>query len=135
MPEGGAFDQNTWGNNRVWAGVYSTSPNAFSPIYSDGSFGYNPQNTTHVENSVWNIARGGSNTNTETRINTDFVLEQKLDFITKGLSFRGMISWDNRFMEQGRGISDPTEEIRKWIDPVTGAIQTTTTTEGNSNFD
>lgn len=38
-------------------------------------------------------------------------------------------------MEQSRGISDPTEEIRKWIDPVTGAIQTTTTTEGNSNFD
>ena len=135
VPEDGAFDQNTWGNNRVWAGVYSTSPNAFYPIYSDGSFGYYPQNTTHVENSVWNIARGGSNTNTETRINTDFVLEQKLDFITRGLSFRGMISWDNRFMEQGRGISDSTEEIRKWIDPVTGAIQTTTTTEGNSNFD
>ena len=36
---------------------------------------------------------------------TDFALEQKLDFITKGLVARGTISWDNQFNEGSRGIS------------------------------
>ena len=55
---------------------------------------------------------------TTTRINTDFTLEQKLDFITKGLNFRGTISWDNVLVETGRGINDLNNEAQtKYIDP------------------
>lgn len=41
---------------------------------------------------------------TTTRVTTDFVLEQDLSFITKGLNVRGMIAWDNTFVEWKRGI-------------------------------
>ena len=71
-----------------------------------------------------------------TRINTDFTLEQKLDFITKGLNARGTVSWDNIFMESGRGINDlynasPT----KYIDPETGKVTLGQELEGNNKFD
>ena len=51
-----------------------------------------------------NVATAGYTVNTITNIFTDFALEQKLDFITKGLVARGTISWDNRFDEGSRGI-------------------------------
>ena len=60
---------------------------------------------------------------TTTRINTDFTLEQKLDFITKGLNFRGTISWDNVFVETGRGINDLNNEAQTtYIDPETRCV-------------
>ena len=43
-------------------------------------------------------------TTTTTQITTDFALEQDLSFITKGLSARAMVSWDNTFVEWKRGI-------------------------------
>ena len=45
-------------------------------------------------------------TTTTTQITTDFALEQDLSFITKGLSARAMVSWDNTFVEWKRGIND-----------------------------
>lgn len=42
-----------------------------------------------------NVSLGGTMTTTTTQITTDFALEQDLSFITKGLSARAMVSWDN----------------------------------------
>ena len=111
-----------WQMSQMWAGVYNISPDAFLPQYSDGSWGYLP-GSTNVSNSAQTSSIGGVQEITTTRINTDFVLEQQLDFITKGLSFRGMISWDNVFREDRRGIADLYNDPQlKWIDPVTGAV-------------
>ena len=111
-----------WQMSQMWAGVYNISPDAFLPQYSDGSWGYFP-NSTNVSNSAQTSSIGGVQTITTTRINTDFVLEQQLDFITKGLSLRGMISWDNVFREDRRGIADLYNDPQlKWIDPETGAV-------------
>ena len=49
---------------------------------------------------------------TTTRINTDFTLEQKLDFITKGLNFRGTISWDKMCIRD-RGKDNVTCDTRE----------------------
>src|SRR5574344_421267 len=94
-----------WQISQQWSGVYNIGPDVFVPLYADGSWGYLPHGT-NVTNSAQNIATGGQQTVTTTRLNTDFVLEQKLDFITKGLNLRGMISWDNVFVEKDRGIND-----------------------------
>ena len=113
---------NDWQMSQMWAGVYNISPDAFLPKYSDGSWGFFP-NSTNVSNSAQTVALGGTQQVTTTRINTDFVLEQKLDFITKGLSLRGMISWDNTFRENQRGVNDLNNNPQlKWINPETGEV-------------
>ncbi len=124
-----------WQMSQMWAGVYNISPDAFLPQYSDGSWGYFP-NSTNVSNSAQTSSIGGVQTITTTRINTDFVLEQQLDFITKGLSLRGMISWDNVFREDRRGIADLYNDPQlKWIDPETGAVLYKQAYEAYDRFD
>ena len=121
--DGSGFNQSNWNDVQVWAGAYNIAPNVFRPVYADGSYGYYPAFSSQVTNSADLLANGGAFKTTATRINTDFVLEQNLDFITKGLNFRGMISWDNQFREQGRGVSDLYNGPQyKWIDPATGAV-------------
>ena len=63
-------------------------------------------------------------TTTTTQITTDFALEQDLSFITKGLSARAMVSWDNTFVEWKRGINDLYNDAQhKWINPDTGEVR------------
>ena len=126
---------NEWQVSQQWAGVYNISPDAFMPKYSDGSWGFLP-GSTNVSNAAVSIALGGTQYVTTTRITTDFVLEQKLDFITKGLNARGMISWDNTFREDNRGINDLYNDPQyKWIDPQTGAVTYKSPYEGYDRFD
>lgn len=134
--DGNSFNQSNWNDQQIWAGAYSISPNAFVPVYSDGSWGYFPQFKSQVANSAEQLAFGGAFKTTQTRINTDFVLEQNLDFITKGLNFRGMISWDNYFVEASRGVNDLyNTPLHKWIDPATGNVQTDTPQDNTTQFD
>ena len=124
-----------WQMSQMWAGVYNISPDAFLPQYSDGSWGFLP-GSTNVSNSAQTSSIGGVQTITTTRINTDFVLEQDLDFITKGLSVRGMVSWDNVFREDRRGIADLYNDPQlKWIDPETGIVTYKQPYEGYDRFD
>jgi TonB-linked SusC/RagA family outer membrane protein len=126
---------NDWQVSQQWAGVYNISPDAFLPKYSDGSWGYLP-GSTNVSNSAVAIALGGTQQITTTRLNTDFVLEQNLDFVTKGLSLRGMISWDNTFKENQRGINDLYHDPQyKWIDPETGIVNYKSAYEAYDRFD
>ena len=73
---------------------------------------------------------------TTTRINTDFTLEQDLKFITKGLSARATVSWDNVFVENNRGINDLFNSAQhKWIDPDTGQERYEQSYDTNNGFD
>ena len=111
----------TWQLQQRWAGAYNIAPDVFLPQYSDGSWGFYPL-ISNVSNSAEAVALGGTNKATTTRIYTDFVLEQDLSFITKGLNFRGTVSWDNTFRESSRGINDlyKSNSRNKWINPETG---------------
>lgn len=112
--------ENDWQQSQKWAGIYNIGPDVFLPQYSDGSWGFLPHGT-NVSNAAEGVATGGVHYSTTTQITTDFSLEQKLDFITKGLSARASISWDNTFVEASRGINDLYTPIQhKWINPETG---------------
>ena len=87
-----------------WAGAYRMPPNVFPVKFSNGAWGYSRLAASNMANSPMNVATAGYEIRTITNIFTDFALEQKLDFITKGLVARGTISWDNRFDEGSRGI-------------------------------
>ena len=111
-----------WQEQQRWSGAYNIAPNVFVPQYSDGSWGMYPD-ASNVTNSAQSLALAGLAETTNTRITTDFTLEQKLDFITKGLTFRGTISWDNIFTEGNRGINDLYNDSKtKFIRPETGQV-------------
>ncbi|MBP5514051.1 MAG: TonB-dependent receptor [Bacteroidaceae bacterium] len=105
-----------------WVGAYRMPPNIFPVKYSDGSWGFSKQFASNVANSPMNLATTGYALNSITRIYTDFSLEQKLDFITKGLLLRGTISWDNRFDEGNRGIYDQHQTKTAYILPEDGVF-------------
>lgn len=116
----------------IWGSAYTTPPNVFYPQYSDGTWGYDPIN--NANNSVAQLALAGQNTRTTTRLTTDFTLEQKLDFIVKGLSAKASISWDNVFYEQNRGVNSTDQALYKYINPETGAVSYNPS-QGSHNFD
>lgn len=130
------FSVNLFGSNGVrttpwegqvsdgyWASVYQTAPDAFRPIYSDGTYGYYAPRKADAPNSVSQLANSGVEKQTTTRITTDFVLKQNLKFVTRGLELSARFSLDNTFLEKERGINDKYHEwLEKYIDPATGQV-------------
>ena len=107
--------------NAFWGSVYKAAPDAMRPIYSDGTYGYYSPRPADCPNSVQSLARSGKQSTTNTQITTDFILTQKLDFVTKGLKFTGKLSFDNTMVEIERGIADLyMDPQRKWINPDSG---------------
>ena len=110
--------------SQMWQAAYGAPADAFIPQYSDGTWGFNPNFKQDAPNSMLNLATGGVEYTTTTRINTDFTLDQDLAFITPGLRASATVSWDNVFVEANRGICENYYKAQqKWIDPETGEIQ------------
>ena len=131
------FSTNLFGSNGVrhfpwdkasdssayWASVYHAAPDAMRPIYSDGTYGYYAPRKADCPNSVMSLSRSGVENRTNTQITTDFILTQKLDFVTKGLKFTAKLSFDNPFVEEKRGFSDQYMDPQmKWINPDDGSV-------------
>ena len=130
------MSDNSYYATQLWQAAYSTPSDAFLPVYSDGSWGYYPNDTHGAPNSLVNLALRGVEKKTTTRINTDFTLEQDLGFLLKGLSARATISWDNSFLERRRGINDLYNDTQfKWINPQTGEVFYRQAFDGYNKFD
>ena len=123
-----------WFQQQKWASAYGMPPNLFPVKFSDGSWGYYPL-ISNVTNSPMEIACQGYELVTNTRIFTDFSLEQNLDFVTKGLVARGTISWDNQFNENSRGISDLHQVKNAYILPEDGVMKWEKDKQDKTGFD
>ncbi|WP_343673590.1 TonB-dependent receptor [Chitinophaga sp.] len=77
--------------NEIFYELNHTPGWLFPVQYDNGYYGGNSQ---HQNNIVAKLARGGFYRDNNTINETNFTLNQKLDFITKGLSFKGMASFD-----------------------------------------
>ena len=109
------------GDGSIWSSAYRTAPDTFRPIYSDGVYGFYPTATQDQPNAAFWLAYSGIEKRTATQLTTDFILQQELDMVTPGLSFRGSLSLDNTFLERRRGINDQNNLAqRKYINPLTG---------------
>lgn len=135
------YNTGSWAEQQMWAGAYGMAPNLFPVKFSDGSWGYYPL-VSNIANSPMNVATGGYELGAITRVFTDFSLEQKLDFVTKGLLARGTVSWDNQFNESGRGIvtnakSDGSsfQPKRMYILPEDGIMNRENLTDKTTGFD
>ena len=91
----GVKNNNNGDNQQIfWSATYSMAPDLYLPQYPDGRFGWNYY--TPKQNPVAAINSQGILTTSLTELNSDFVLNQKLDFITKGLSAKVFVSYDNQ---------------------------------------
>lgn len=127
-----AYDQDAW-EYRIWQSIYSNAPDVYYPRYSDGSWGYYPDDEVSTVNSLATLANNGVRKVTTTQLNTDFTLKQDLGMILKGLNAKGTLSFDNTFKTVG-GLYDNGNVQNKYIDPVTGEV-TTSKIYGTNQFD
>jgi TonB-linked SusC/RagA family outer membrane protein len=116
-----------------YQGIYGNAPDLFYPQYSDGSYGYYPNDPVSTNNPALILGNNGVLNTKTTQMSTDFVLTQDLSFLIKNLSFRGSYSLDNTFVATG-GINDGGSNITKWINPVTGDV-IYGNTAGSNQFD
>ena len=91
---------------KLFLSLYNLAPDLFYPRYSDGSYGMAPVSDLGTANTLMLYTSLGLVTNHTVKTTTDFVLNQKLDFITKGLSAKGRFSFDNTIAGQ-QNISEP----------------------------
>lgn len=106
-----------------WSSAYRTAPDVFRARYSDGTYGFFPTATQDQPNAAFWLAYSGVEKRTNTQLTTDFILQQQLDMVTQGLSFRGSLSMDNTFLERRRGVNDQFNSAqRKYVDPLTGIV-------------
>lgn len=104
-----------------WSAAYKSAPDAMRPIYSNGMWGWYAPRDADVPNSAYLLATSGTEKRTTTKVTTDFILEQDLSMLTKGLRFKANFSMDYNFVEKSRGINDQYNDAQRlWINPDTG---------------
>lgn len=77
--------------------LYQMAPNLLYPQYPDGAWGTYHSPEWSTSNPALQLSGKGSRQNNKFQVNSDFILVQNLDIITKGLSFKGKLSYDNSF--------------------------------------
>lgn len=85
----------------VYSSLYGMAPSLFYPIHEDGTYGKDPANIWDTTNPLMIMTSKGSVQEHRIQVNTDFILEQRLDMLLPGLMFRGRLAYDNNFSGQG----------------------------------
>jgi len=87
--------------------IYSLAPSIYTPVYPDGYYGRAASYDWGNQNPIVVLSSTGYKTYHKFQVNSDFVLQQDLSFITKGLSIKGIFSYDN-YMQSLQELSDPS---------------------------
>jgi TonB-linked SusC/RagA family outer membrane protein len=95
----------------MWSATYFLAPNLFLPYYDDGYWGAYQEGGNNTINPLAVVYNQGIRQTRQTQLNSNFTLEQNFDFITKGLSTRVSLFYDNIIRSEG-GIFDVTNHIR-----------------------
>ncbi|MES2277250.1 MAG: TonB-dependent receptor [Bacteroidota bacterium] len=124
------------GDGSYWSSAYRTAPDSFKPVYQDGAYGFYPVATQDQPNAAFWLAYSGLEKRTTTQLTTDFILQQDLSMVTKGLNIRGSLSLDNTFLENSRGINDQFNNAqREYINPTNGIVSYEQPRNSGTQFD
>lgn len=93
------------GTGHIFRGYYELAPDAFPVMYPDGTYGKDPANL-NLNNPIAIMQEGGVAVSSRRQISSDIKLEQKLDFLTKGLSVSANVSYDQYIVTDGPSIND-----------------------------
>jgi len=99
--------------NYAYMGIWGQAPDLWPTKYSDGTYAYY-EVTHNAVNVFMEYHYNGYQRATSTDITTDYILDQKLDFITKGLSGNLKISYDYRDRSTGGNVGS-AHPITKYI--------------------
>lgn len=99
----------------AWSTMYHMPPDTWPVKYSDGTWG-DQLSFQSLVNGVLEFNYQGYNLAKGTDVTTDFGLEQKLDFVTKGLSTKFSVSFDNKMLTRGPNVTG-SRPISKFISP------------------
>ncbi len=99
--EGSTSRADAW----MWRATYGLAPNLFLPMYDDGRWGAYQEGGNNTVNPLAIVYNIGIRQTRTTQLNSDFNLEQDLSFITKGLSAKASLFYDNSIRSEG-GIYD-----------------------------
>jgi TonB-linked SusC/RagA family outer membrane protein len=112
----------------VWDALMRQNPIEMPAIYSNGYF---PSRGAGSNTNPWVLTtQSGYNESWTNKINTNITLDQKLDFITKGLSFVGRFGFDTSNTNNIRRTKSPEMYLAANArDPQTGELIFTRTHE------
>lgn len=105
--EGSTSRADAW----MWRATYGLAPDLFLPMYANGRWGANQEGGNNTVNPIAAVYNIGIRETRTTQLLSDFTIEQNLDFITKGLTARALLSSDNNIRSEG-GIYDIQNSIR-----------------------
>lgn len=105
--EGSTSRADAW----MWRATYGMAPNLFLPMYKDGRWGAYQEGGNNTVNPLAIVYNLGIRQTRQTTLNADFHLEQNLNFITKGLSAKASLYYDNFIRSEG-GIYDVVNAAR-----------------------
>jgi len=91
--------------------LYALAPSLYTPIYPDGYYGAMLGGDWYFKNPLVSLTNVGYEDYNRFQINSDFILKQELDFITKGLIFKAMLSYDNNMTSLQRLIDPKVNQI------------------------
>ncbi|KAA5821869.1 TonB-dependent receptor [Algibacter amylolyticus] len=124
-------------NQLLYSSIYNLAPSLFYPIYPDGTYGRTVVENYELANPAVLLSAKGATKNHRVQVNTDFILTQKLDFITEGLSAKASLSYDNNFRGEAGvyegGPSGGDNVIYKVY--LTDGSQQIVTPQGTNQFD
>ena len=102
--------------DNILSAQYALPPNAFLPQYADGRWGVSTNTDTRMVNSAAVMANQGYDQRKTTDLTSDIGINQKLDFITQGLSASANLSFDNHF-ETIKSLAEYGQWPTKYINP------------------
>lgn len=105
--EGSSSRADSW----MWRATYGMAPNLFLPVYPDGRWGAYQEGGNNTVNPLAVVYNIGMRQTRTTQLNSDFTIEQDMDFITEGLSAKASLFFDNSIRSEG-GIYDIQNSVR-----------------------
>jgi TonB-linked SusC/RagA family outer membrane protein len=99
--EGSTSRADAW----MWSATYRMAPNLYIPRHEDGRWGAYQEGGNNTLNPLAVVYNLGLRQTRATQLNADFTLEQDLKFITKGLTAKASLFYDNQIRSEG-GIYD-----------------------------
>lgn len=95
--------------------IYEIAPSLYTPIYPDGAYGRELSGIWDFKNPLVNLTNSGYNTYNHFQMNSDFMLDQDLTFLIKGLSMKAKLSYDNTMVGRQSVTDNPINNVENVI--------------------
>lgn len=99
------------GTSTIFQQMCRTPAFLMPPVYSDGTIAGHPRPSGNRVNPYNSLMNSGYSKEWRTSIQSKVELNQKLDFLTKGLKFRALISFDADMTYVAKRTKTPTQFV------------------------